>query len=161
MDQIDSRNLLERDVVAALLDQLGLDRSFFVELGIFTVLFLSLSQIYFRPFLKLFESRHKKTVEDKEASERLMIQAQVKFEEYKRLLTEERIASKKSFDQALSEAKRQEAEIIAQARDEAKRITQEAAESVHQQRDRLRQELDQDVESVARVIIEKLVSRKI
>lgn len=160
MSTAESRNLWERDV-DALLDQLGLNRTFFVELGIFTVLFLTLSQIYFRPFLKLFESRHKKTVEDKEAAERLMIQAQTKFEEYKRLLTEERIASKKSFDQALSEAKKQETEIIAQARDEAKRITLEAAESVNQQRDRLSQQLNREVELVARSIVEKLVSRKI
>ncbi len=51
----------------ALLNQLGLDNTFFVELAIIAVLFFALSHFYFRPFLKLFEARLKKTVEDREA----------------------------------------------------------------------------------------------
>ena len=111
----------------ALLGQFGLDSTFFIELAIIAGLFVLLSNVYFKPFLKLFEARHKRTIEDREAAERLMTQAQFKLEEYKRLLTEERLASKNSFEQSLQEARKQESEILAQAREEAKKITQDAA----------------------------------
>jgi F-type H+-transporting ATPase subunit b len=151
---------LERDV-DALLDQLGLDNSFFVELGIIFVLFLVLSNIYFKPFMKLFEARHKRTVEDKEAAERLMSQANSKLDEYKKLLAEERLNAKKDFEQALAEARKQESALLAEAREEAKKITQEAAESINRQRGQLKSQLESDVEAIAQNISERLLSRKV
>lgn len=147
--------------MSALLDQFGLDNTFFVELGIFAVLFVLLSKIYFRPFLKLFEIRHKRTVEDREAAEKLLAQANSKLEEYKRLMTEERALAKKSYDAALAEAQKQEHEILSQAREEAKKIVQEAADSVSRQRDQLKKQLELDVEVLAQGISERLLSRKV
>jgi F-type H+-transporting ATPase subunit b len=151
---------LERDV-SALLDQLGLDNTFFVEFVIIAALFFVLSNFYFRPFLKLFEARHKKTVEDREAAERLMIQAQAKLDEYKRLLSEERLAAKKSYEAALLEARKQEFELLAEAREEAKKITQDAVDSVNRQREQLKKQLETDVEAVAQAISERLLSGKV
>ena len=145
----------------ALLDQLGLDNTFFIELALIASLFFILSSFYLKPFLRLFQARHKRTVEDKEAAERLMEQAHSKLEEYKRLLTEERVAAKKGFDSALAEARIQESKLIAEAREEAKKITQDAAESVNHQREQLRKQLDSDVENLAQSISERLLSRKI
>jgi len=150
---------LERDV-DALLGQLGLDNTFFVQLAIIAALFLLLSNFYFKPFLKLFEARHKRTVEDREAAERLMAQAQAKLEEYKKLLTEERIAAKASFDATLQEARKQESEILSQAREEAKKITHDAAESVNKQREQVKKQLEADVNQIAQTISERLLARK-
>lgn len=144
----------------ALLDQLGLDNTFFIQLGIVAALFFVLSKFYFKPFLKLFETRHKRTVEDREAAERLLSQAETKLEEYKRLLAEERIAAKKNYDAALAEARKQETELLTQARDEAKKITHEAAESMNRQRDQIKKQLDVDAEAIAQTISERLLSRK-
>ncbi len=144
----------------ALLEQLNLDNTFFVEFVIIAVLFLVLSKVYFEPFLKLFEVRHKRTISDREAAEQLMQQAQNKLEEYKRLLSEERLAARKTYEEALTQAKKQEAIVLAEAREEAKKITQDAADSVNLQRDRLKKQLDSVVEEVAQGISEKLLSRK-
>lgn len=145
----------------ALLKQLELDSTFFVEFLIIAALFFVLSHFFFKPFLKLFEARHKRTVEDREAAEKLLSQANAKFEEYKRLLTEERIAAKKSLEQALNEAKKQESELMAQAHEEAKKMTQDAVDSVNRQRDQLKKQLEADVENIAQNISERLLSRKV
>lgn len=153
-------DLLERDV-NALLHQLGLDNSFFVELGIFIALFLALSQLYFKPFMKLFDIRYKKTVQDREAAEQLMAQAQGKFEEYKRQLTEQKVEAKKHFELALAEARKEEFELLTEARNEAKKITQDAVDSVNSQREQLKKQLETDVEAIAHNISERLLSRKV
>jgi F-type H+-transporting ATPase subunit b len=147
--------------VSAILEQLEINNTFFIQLAIFAALFFILSAVYFKPFLRLFEVRHQKTVADREAAERLMQQADAKFEEYKTRLSQERLAARKEFEAALSEAKKQEAAILSHAREEAKKITQEAAESVANQRSKLKAELEADVEGMARAISEKLLSRKV
>jgi F-type H+-transporting ATPase subunit b len=147
--------------VSAILEQLEINQTFFIQLIIFAVLYFVLSAVYFRPFLRLFEHRHQKTVADREAAERLMAQANAKFDEYKARLSEERQAAKKDYDAVIAEGKKQENEIIAHARNEAKKISQEAADSVLAQRQRLKTELEADIEGMARGISEKLLSRKV
>jgi F-type H+-transporting ATPase subunit b len=145
----------------AILQQLGIDSTFFSQLGIFFVVFFVLSRFYFKPFLALFEARHKKTVQDREAAEKMMTDAQRKLEEYKAKLTEERAGARKQYDAILNEAKKEEANILSQARENAKKITQDAAEAVSAQREKLRTQLSDDVEQLAKTISEKLLSRKV
>ena len=144
----------------ALLEQLNLDKSFFIELGLIAVIFIALSNVYFRPFLKLIEARRKKTVEDREAAQSLMAQAQAKWDDYSQLLAKERLEAKKQLDLAVQEAKKQETKILSEAREEAKKITQETLDSIHRQRDQLKQEISSDIESIAQSISEKILSRK-
>jgi len=151
---------LERDV-DALLDQLGLDNTFFMELALIAFLFVVLSRLYFQPFLKLFEARHKKTVEDKLAAEKLLAEANSKLEEYKNAITLERANARKDYENTLIEARKEESRILAEARDEAKRITQKAAESIQSQHEQVRRNLEVDVESFAQNISERLLSRKV
>lgn len=145
----------------AILEQLEINQTFFIQFAIFAVLFFILSAVFFKPFLRLIEVRHQKTVADREAAEKLVVQADAKFEEYKARLTQERQAARKEYDAVLAEAKKEESAILGRAREEAKKITQEAAESVTAQRGKLKAELEADVESMARTISEKLLSRKV
>ena len=146
--------------MSAILEQLGLDQTFFYQLAIFAVLFLILGQFYFKPFLALFEARHKKTVEDREAAERLMSQAEARLEEYKKRLAAERAAARKDVEDILNLAKKEEAALLAHAREEAKKITQEAADSVAAQGQALRKQLEVDVEGMAQSIYENLLSSR-
>lgn len=147
--------------MSAILDQLGLDSTFFVQFFIFAILFVFLGKFYFAPFLQLFEIRHKKTVEDRETAEKLMLQAQAKLDEYKRKLSEERASALREYEGAINEAKKEEATIFAHAREQAKKLTQEAADSVATQKDQLKRQLEADVENLARAISERLLSRKV
>ncbi len=143
------------------LQQLGLDQTLFIQFAIFAVLYLVLNYAFFRPFLKLFQIRHRRTVEDREAAEKMVKQADAKFAEYKQRLAEERQAAKRELDATIEQAKKEEAAILGVAREEARKITQEASESIGKQRDQLRKQLELDVELLARNISEKLISRKV
>jgi F-type H+-transporting ATPase subunit b len=145
--------------VTAILEQLGIDQTFFIQLGIFAILFAILNQVYFKPFMRLFNARHQKTTADREAAERMMLEAQSKLEEYQKKLAEERAIARKDYEAIIDQAKKEEAALLAAAREEAKKITQQAAESVSAQRDHLRTQLETDVESLALAISEKLLRR--
>jgi F-type H+-transporting ATPase subunit b len=141
--------------------QLGLDKTFFYQMAIFAGLFFILAKLYFKPFMNLFEIRHKRTVEDRDAAEKLMAEADAKFEQYKKRLAEERTAAKKEYEAIITDARKQESALLAHAREEAKKIQQEANDSIHAQREQLKKQLEADVESLANGISERLLSRKV
>jgi F-type H+-transporting ATPase subunit b len=145
--------------VKDILEQLELNRTFFVEIAIFGFVLFALDRIYFRPFLKLFQERNEKTVRSREAAEKLMAEANEKLESYRKRLAEERVAARKEYELVIEEGKKQEALAMARAREEAKKITQEAADSVSKQRDALRAQLETDVEAFAEAISQKLLSK--
>lgn len=147
--------------MSAILEQLELNRTFFIELVIFAVFFAVLKQVYFKPFLSLIEMRHKRTVADREAAERLMEQAKARLEEYKKRLADERVGARKDFEDILNQAKKEETVILSHARDEARKITQAAVDSAAEQGEMLRKQLELEVESMARAVSEKLLSRKV
>ena len=147
--------------MSAILEQLELNQTFFVQLAVFAALFFVLSRTYFRPFMALLDARHKKTVEDREAAERLLKQADARFEEYTRRLHEEKQAARKEYEDVLNRAKKEEADMLAKSREEAKKITQDALESIAKQREGLRRQLEVEVESMAHQISEQLLSRKV
>lgn len=144
--------------MSEILEQLELNNTFFIQLSLFATLFVFLTQIYFRPFLKLFELRHKKMVADKLSAERLVEQANARFAEYTKKLNEERLLARQEYEALLVTTKTEEAAILNQAREDAKKITKEAAESSAQQREQLRRQLEVDVESIAQQISKTLLT---
>ncbi len=141
----------------AILRQLELDQTFFAQLALFWVLFLILSKVYFKPFQRLLAQRHQRTVADRQEAEKLMAEADRKFDEYKHRIAEERAAARKDYETLLAEAKREEAEILGGARAQAKQITQEANESIQKQREDIRRQLETDAETLAQQISQKLL----
>lgn len=144
--------------MSEILEQLELNDTFFIQFALFATLFVLLTQIYFKPFLKLFELRHKKMVADKQSAERLIEQADARFAEYTKKLSEERLLARQEYEALLVATKAEEAAILSQAREEAKKITKEAAESVALQREELKRQLEVDIESIAQSISKTLLT---
>jgi F-type H+-transporting ATPase subunit b len=140
-----------------ILQQLGVDQTVFVIFAIFFVVFLILERVYFKPFFKLFEMRHKRTVEDRQAAADMLAQAEQKLEEYQRRLNDARANARSEFETLIDEAKKEEAKILTAAREEAKKISQEASAEVLQQRDRLKKQLEGEIDQIAKGIADKLL----
>lgn len=143
-----------------ILQQLGLDQTFFIQFAIFFFVFLVIPNLFFRPFQALIEKRHERTIKDKEKAQQLVIQADQKFEEYKTKLGQERARARAEFEKVISQVKAEEAAILNEARGEAKKITQTAAESIQEQSAQLRRSLEADVESLALQISDTLLKRQ-
>lgn len=144
--------------MGAILDQLEINQTFLIQFAVFAVFFGIVSPLFFRPFLRLIEERHKRTVADRKAAEALALQANSKFEEYKAQLDAERQAMARDYEALLKRAREDEAKILAGARDQAKKISEEAQADIARQRDELRAKLDLDVESMANQLAEKIAS---
>lgn len=143
-----------------ILHQLGLDQTFFIQFAIFFAVFIVIPNVFFRPFQKLIEARHAKTVEDREKAAQLVIQADKKFEEYRTRIQQERLKAREEYEKVISTVKAEEHEILSSARQEAKKITQATLDSLGQQSSQLKRSLEADVEGLALQISETLLKRQ-
>jgi len=145
--------------VAEILAQLGIDQTFFIQFALFVALFLVLPSLFFKPFQKLLEARHQKTVADRERAEELVKQANAKLEEFRTRMTEERMRARAEHERVISEVKAEEAKILGTAREEAKKITQLSSDAIQNQSAQLKRALEADVEGLALQISEMLTKR--
>ena len=76
--------------MAEILAQLGIDQTFYIQFAVFVAIFFILPSLFFKPFQKLIEARHQKTVADRERAEELVKQANAKLEEFRTRMSEER-----------------------------------------------------------------------
>ncbi len=142
----------------AILHQLELNQTFFIEFGIIVGLFSVLSRLYFRPFLKLFDARRQRLADIRANTERLIHQSHEKMTEYQRILAEEQVIAKNELNSALMAARQEEAVLLSKTRDETKKMIQEAAHAVSLQREQLQKQLQTDVDSLSQMISKRLLS---
>jgi F-type H+-transporting ATPase subunit b len=143
--------------VAAILEQLGLDQTYFYQLGVFLAAFILLSQIYFKPFLKIIEARNKAIHKNREDADAAIVQAKAMLESYQTQIRAERLAAKKQLEDALAEARKEEEKVLSAARTEAREIALSAAQELSKQEAQIRSNLAVDIESMALQLSKKLL----
>lgn len=145
--------------MAEILAQLGIDQTFFTQFAIFVAIFLIIPPLFFKPFQKLLEARHQKTVADRERAEELVKQANARLEEFRTRMTEERMRARAEHERVIATVKAEEVKILNAARDEAKKITQSSLEMIQGQSAQLKRALETDVEGLALQISDLLTKR--
>ncbi len=142
--------------MADILSQLGVDQTFLVQFAVIGLLVLVLSNLYFKAFYRLFELRHKRTVEDQKAATEILEQANQKLAEYKKKINEERVRVRAEIDAAVTEAKKAEAEILGNARAQAKQIMTETQAQLEVHGQQIRQQLSAQVPALVAEVIDQM-----
>lgn len=146
--------------MSEIISQLGLDQTFFTQFILIAILYAFLTAVYFKPFQKLLEKRHKKTVADRAEAERVLAELKEKLAEYESQMALAQKKARSRMDEILSEAKKKEAEILSAARNDAKNTTQAAITALSQEKEKIRKSLEVEVESIAAQATSKLLLRQ-
>lgn len=141
-----------------MIDQLGLNQTYFYQLGLFLVAFVILRATYFGPIARLIDLRHKRTVADNAEAEKLEQQNATQIQDFKDRLSVVRLEIRMERDKAIAEARKQDAQVIAQAREDAKKITQEAVAQAEAARSTALKSLGSEIDSLASGLTKKLLS---
>jgi F-type H+-transporting ATPase subunit b len=140
---------------------ISLDQSVIYQIVIFVVLWLILSRLLFRPYLKLLEEREHKTAGALHESSDLEREG-----ERLKLQYEEKIAQAQSAGNAAKEAIVQQARqlrerIVTEARDEASRELEAVRQEVQRQLQQERQLAAAESASLARELASKILGRSV
>ncbi len=143
--------------MSAIIQQLQLDQTYFIQLGLIAFLFLILSQLYFKPFLALFEKRHQRTAEDSKKADEILAEVKQQLTAYDAKLSDARALAKQDYEQFILEVKKQESQLLSQARGEAKQIVQQAQEDLEKSKQQVKSQLQAEVDGFAKKVADSLL----
>lgn len=143
-----------------MIDQLGLNETYFYQLGFFLATFLLLKVTYFAPLSRLIQLRHKRTTADNAEAEGLESQNATDIQGYKDRLAVVRGEIRTQRDLALKEARLAEGKVVAAAREEAKKVSQAAVAEAESVRQAALKSLSGEIDGLASGLTKKLLSEQ-
>jgi F-type H+-transporting ATPase subunit b len=140
---------------------ISLDQSVIYQIVIFVVLWLILSRVLFRPYLKLLEEREHKTAGALHESSDLEGEGERLKLQYDEKIAQAQSAGNASKEAILQQARQQRERILTEARQEASRMLEAAREQVHRQLVQERQLAAAESAVLARDLASKILGRSV
>lgn len=143
----------------AILDQLGLNQSLFVQFVVFTVAYLALSRLVFAPYSAALAEREMRT----KGGEDLAVEIHKKSEELRaQYETKARQVSgnvKSIFDQYRDEANKEYEKIVSASRSEAHKLVETARQKVSSEIGDAKAKIKADIPVVAQEMTRRLLAK--
>ena len=143
----------------AILTQLGLNDSFFMQFIIFCVAYVALSRLVFAPYGEALIAREQKTVGGEDLAAEIMNATQelkAKYETKARLVSSE---VKTIFDDYRSQAYKEQEKIVSLARQESNVLVEAARKKVQSEVSQAHMQMKAEVGQISQEMIKKLLSK--
>ena len=140
---------------------IDLDNTIWIQLGVFTVAFLILRPLVFRPMIALFEARDGAIHGAKLEAQRLQDQAEAGTAEFDEEMRKLRLQAGEERDRLRDEGKELERTVIDKVREETTRQLAQADTQLKADSDRLRAEVQANIPALARDIASKILNREV
>ena len=138
-----------------------IDATLFIQLGIFLLMLVLLRKLLFQPVIRVVEARHDATDGATEAANALREEADRLNDKFEKKLEEVRSTVKVDRERIVDEAHRQEREIIRKARAEAHDLLTKMREETANEASKTRAQLENEVVSLADMVAQKILNRKL
>jgi len=138
-----------------------IDGTFFVQLGIFTVVSVVLYVILVRPVVRLIEARRDATEGTMERAGRMSEEAATLKRDVERQILDIRTAANAERLRFVEEARRQEREILDRARAESRRAIETARAQMEKSASEARAGLQREVDGLASVVAARVLGRSL
>lgn len=145
----------------SLLSALGIDHTIFIQFGIFFVTFFFLTFVLYKPYYLAFAAREAKTTGGEQAAEEIVKKASDLRVQYENRAREVSGEIKKIFDNYREEAGRESEKIVSKAKGEAQQLIDQARAKVSVEMAAAQQKLKEEVPTLAKVIVSKLLSKNV
>ena len=140
---------------------LNIDWTAFIILALFTFLFLSLTRLIFKPFLRTIDLRDEKTIKTRKKAEQLQKEATKIYQEHQETVAQARIDAQEVRRQLRLEGLKNKEEHVSQASQEANEFYEESHDKIHQQFEEARTNALKEVRLLARSITTKVLGREV
>lgn len=141
--------------------QLGIDSTFFYLFGLMFVLHIVLSTTYLKPFQKLLHDRREKTEGVKRDAQRLVNEAEAKFEQYREKIKGINDKARGALREHEELARKEEIKILSDAATKAKASLQSIQRDLETQRKAAVEALAGDISGIATDIATKVLGRPV
>lgn len=138
-----------------------IDNTVFIQLGIFIITAVGLTQFLFKPYLRMRAQREVGIEGARDEAKRMDEQARLSIQDYEDKIAKARV---KSFDERAklrAEAVAREREIVDATRAETQKVLETARTQLASDAAATRKELEPRTQEIARVITKKILGREI
>jgi F-type H+-transporting ATPase subunit b len=142
-----------------ILEQLGLNHTYFIQLGVFVFTILVLSQVVFKDFFELHQLREQKTSGAVDIAQEEIQKAQSLSRSYETLARELNGQVKSIFDSYREEAAAEYQNIVARARAESNRIIEDNRQRVSLEIAEASRQLSDQLPALSQAIVQRLISK--
>ncbi len=140
---------------------MDIDRTVFVQMAVFVMLILVLSPLLFKPVLRLFEERERRTEGARSAARAMQDKAEELLRRYEAKLDEVKRAAAAERDRLRNETLRLEAEIVEKARQANTRIVEQGRSQIEGEVSAIRRELGAYSQRIAKEIGASVLGREV
>ena len=143
----------------AILTNLGINGSLWVNLGIYIFVMLVLTFVLFGPYFKAYKERVERTFGRAQLAERYVLETQEMQTQYEAKARELSSQYKSAFDHARSLAMREYDQLVSAARQESRRMIDGAKSKITAEADKAKAALKSEVPFVGKVIAARLLGK--
>jgi F-type H+-transporting ATPase subunit b len=143
----------------SILEQLGINHTYFYQLAIFVFALIVLSQFVFKDFLALLERREGQTTGTESVVQEEILKAQNLSQSYEALARDVNGQIRSIFDSYREEAAAEYQKIVAQARSESARLIEDNRQRVSMELAEAGRQLQQELPGLSQAIVQKLISK--
>ncbi len=143
----------------AVLEQLGINQTVYIQFFIFLIAFITLSQVVFAPYAKALTEREARTKGGEELAGELQKQSVELKTQYEAKARKVSGDIKTIFDSYRDQANREYEQIISKARAESQRLVEEARLRVSIETAEAAKKLREDLPKIASAITSKLLAK--
>jgi F-type H+-transporting ATPase subunit b len=140
---------------------MDIDRTVFVQMAVFVMLTLVLSPLLFKPVLRLFEERERRTEGARSAARAMQDKAEELLRRYQAKLDEVKRAAAAERDRLRNETLRLEAQIVENARQANVRIVEQGRSQIDTELGTIRRDLDAYSQRIAKEIGASVLGREV
>lgn len=142
-----------------ILTALGVDKTLWIHLVCFFVSYLALSQLIFKPYLRAYEEREKRTVGNEEHAVRLVREAGDLQGQYEQKAKVVNAQIKSAFDASRVDAGKRYESLVLAAREEAQKLLESSRAQLAKEIQSARKALSAEIPAVSSAIASKLAGK--
>ena len=143
-----------------LFQELGVNSMLWMQMGIFLFAYLVLTNLIFKPYLRAFEERQKRTVGNEALAERLINETKQLQQDYELKARAINNQFKSIYDEARAEASGEYERVITNAREKAAHLLEASRSQVATEIATARSMLGSQVPEVTNEIVKRLLQNK-
>jgi F-type H+-transporting ATPase subunit b len=140
---------------------LGIDPTLWIQLGVFLVTYSFLKIFVFNPYFAAFESRQGQTQGNQEKAEEILAQTRELEMLYQRKARGHNAEIKELFDNARTDASKEQDRLQAEAREQARKTIEAARAKIEEQYNIAREQLIKQTPELSKVITERLLPSEV
>ena len=146
--------------MSEILEQLQVNKTFFVQFGLFVGFFFVLKSLYLKPFQKLIEKRNHKLKNDVDAATDLLKSVEIKIAEYEKEISQARTDARVEYEKIIASIKSKEEAAVYSYREDLKKEFQKASSQLQEEKKKVETELKAQVSTMADLVAQKALAGK-